>query len=317
MRLAIAPVLVLAFAGAAQAGGPSPGLLQGSTGLTNLSTPFRFVTLPGPATTTLTAIDKRTGDVTRWRTLRGSWGIPLVAFDGTPAGLSRDGKTLVVSDWVLPPDSPLRAKSTFRIYDTKLLTKRWELTLHGDWTFDALSPDAGMLYLIQHVSRQDVLKYQVRAYDLRRHRLLKRVIADKSQQGWVMQGMPIKRVASPDGRWVYTLYGAGDGDGYPFVHALDAVNGTAHCIGIPWTGNQDPLGRAVLRLDGANLVIAAGGHSFAIDRQTFALSLPARERDGGFPIGAIAGIAAGGTALLALAAFVALRRRPGTAGVPA
>ena len=315
MRLAIAALLVLAFAGAAQAAGPSPGLLQGSTGITNLSTPFRFVTLAGPATTTLTAIDKRTGAVARWRTLRGSWGIPLVAFDGTPDGLSRDGKTLVVSDWVLPPNSPLRAESTFRIYDTKLLTKRWELTLRGDWTFDALSPDAGTLYLIQHVSRQDVLKYQVRAYDLRRHRLLKQVIADKRQQGWVMQGMPIKRVASPDGRWVYTLYGAGDG--YPFVHALDAVNGTAHCIGIPWTGNQDPFGRAVLRLEGAKLVIVAGGRSFAIDTQTFALSLPAREHDGGVATGAIAGIAAGGTVLLALAAFVALRRRAGTAGLPA
>jgi hypothetical protein len=315
MRLAIAAFLVLAFAGAAQAAGPSPGLLQGSTGLTNLNTPFRFVTLAGPATTTLTAIDKRTGGVARWRTLRGSWGIPLVAFDGTPDGVSRDGNTLVVADWVLPPDSPLRMKSAFRIYDTKRLTKRWELTLRGDWTFDALSPDAGTLYLIQHVSRQDVLKYQVRAYDLRRHRLLTQVIADRRQQGWVMQGMPIKRVASPDGRWVYTLYGAGDG--YPFVHALDAVNGTAHCIGIPWTGNQDPLGRAVLRLDGAKLMIAAGGRSFAIDRQTFALSLAAREHDGGVGTGAIAGIAAGGTALLALAAFVALRRRPGTAGVPA
>lgn len=266
-------VFAVAVAGTAEAAGPSPGLLQGSTGLTNPRTPYRFVTLAGPATTTLTAIDKRTGGVARWRTLRGQWGIPLVAFDGTPDGLSRDGRTLVVSDWVQPPNSPLRSSSTFRIYDTKLLTKRLELTLRGDWTFDALSPDTATLYLIQHVSRRDFLKYQVRAYDLRRHRLLPQVVADKTQRGWLMQGVPIKRIASSDGRWVYTLYGAGDG--YPFVHALDSVNRSAHCIGLPWTGNQDPLGRAVLKLDREQLTISAGGRRFAIDRKTFALALPA------------------------------------------
>src|SRR5581483_4511345 len=132
-----------------------------------------------------------------------------------------------------------------------------------------------------------------------------------------MQGVPMKRLASPDGRWVYTLYGAGDG--YPFVHALDAAGGTAHCIGIPWHGNQDPLGRAVLRLEDGKLTIAAGGRRFAIDRRTFALSLPARG-DGGVSAGVIAGIAAGGTALLGLAAFAVLRRarrRPDAVGLPA
>ena len=199
MSRLLALLATLVFAGAAQAAGPSPGLLQGSTGITTPGQSQRFVTLAGPSTTTLAAIDKATGGITRWRTLRGSWGIPLVAFDGTPEGLSRDGKTLVVADWNQPPNSPLRASSTFRIYDTKLLTKRFAFRLRGDWGFDALSPDASTLYLIQHVSQQDVLKYQVRAYDLRRHRLLKQVIADKTQQGWVMQGVPMKRLAAPGG----------------------------------------------------------------------------------------------------------------------
>ena len=75
----------------------------------------------------------------------------------------------------------------------------------------------------------------------------------------------------------------------------------------------------MLRLEGGNLTIAAGGRLFAIDTKTFALSLPAREKNG-VSTGAIAGITAGGTMLLALAAFVALRRlrrRPGAAGLPA
>jgi hypothetical protein len=307
----------LVFAGAARAAGPSPGLLQGSTGITTPNQPFRFVTLDGPRTTTLAAIDKATGGVARWRTLSGSWGIPLVSFDGTAEGLSRDGKTLVIADWVQPQDSPLRSSSTFRIYRAKTLTKRDEFTLRGDFSFDALSPDARTLYLVQHVAGQDVFKYVVRAYDLRAQRLLPQAIADKTQRGWVMRGLPAKRLASPDGRWVYTLYRQDDGT--PFVHALDAVRRQAHCIGIPWQGSQDPLGRAALGLKGGKLTIAAGGRRFAIDTHTFALSLPARE-GGGVPTGLVAGLAAGGTALLALAAFVALRRsrrRSGAVGLPA
>src|SRR5581483_2149975 len=214
-RLAVALALpFLVFASAAGAAGPSPGVLQGSTGVTAPTTPFRFVALNGPGTTTLAAIDKTSGGVTRWRTLAGEWGIPLVTFGGTADGLSRDGRTLVVAEWTPPSTGPLRAQSTFGVYDTKALRERGRFTLRGDFSFDALSPDAGTLYLIQHVSEQDVFKYLVRAYDLRANRLLPTVVADKRQRGWVMRGLPVRRLASPDGRWVYTLYSQ-DG-GAPF-----------------------------------------------------------------------------------------------------
>jgi hypothetical protein len=59
-----------------------------------------------------------------------------------------------------------------------------------------------------------------------------------------MQGMPISRTTSTDGRWVYTLY-ANPG-GYGFVHALDTVNRLAHCVGVPWKG--DPGAQWDMRL---------------------------------------------------------------------
>ena len=65
------------------------------------------------------------------------------------------------------------------------------------------------------------------------------VSADKAQAGWVMEGSPMTRATSADGRWVYTLYSRPGG--YPFVHALDTVNGVAHCIGLPWRGDQAPM----------------------------------------------------------------------------
>jgi hypothetical protein len=306
--LVVLALSFLVFAGAARAGGPSPGLLQGSTGITTPNQHYRFVTLAGPQTTTLAAINKSTGALTRWRTFPGSWGIPLVTFDGTAEGLSRDGKTLVIADWVQPSDSPLRPSSSFRVYDAGSLKKRMQFTLRGDFSFDALSPDARTLYLIQHVSQQDVFKYLVRAYDLRTNRLLPRVIADTRQQGWIMRGLPMKRLASPNGRWVYTLYSQ-DG-GTPFVHALDAARQNAVCIGIPWTGGQEPLARAVLALGDGKLTITAGGRRFAIDTRTFALSLPGAPGRGAgeFPTGLVAGLGAGVFAAVTLVAL-ALRRR--------
>jgi DNA-binding beta-propeller fold protein YncE len=269
MTRLLAVLALFAFVGAAHGAGPSPGLLQGSTGITTPTQKYRFVTLAGPGTTTLAEIDKATGGVVRWRTLRGQWGIPVVAFDGTADGLTRDGTTLVVADWVSPENSAFRSRSSFRIYDANRLALRGGFTLRGDFSFDALSPDGGTLYLVQHLSEQDVFKYLVRAYDLRAGRLLPQAIADKRQQGWIMRGLPMRRLVSGDGRWVYTLYSQ-DG-GYPFVHALDAANRRAVCIGIPWKGNQAPLGRATLTLADGKLLISAAGRQFAIDTETLNL----------------------------------------------
>ncbi len=62
----------------------------------------------------ISAIDKATGRVVRSRVLHGEWGIPYVAFDGTVDGLSRDGRTLVIADWVQTGNSPFRPSSSFR-----------------------------------------------------------------------------------------------------------------------------------------------------------------------------------------------------------
>ena len=97
------------------------------------------------------------------------------------------------------------------------------ITLQGTFGFDALSPDASKLYLIQHLTANDIEHYIVRAYDLATHKLMPGRIADKTQKSWVMQGWAVSRVTSADGRWAYTLY-ANPG-GYPFIHALDTVNG--------------------------------------------------------------------------------------------
>ena len=40
------------------------------------------------------------------------------------------------------------------------------LTLPGSYTVDAISPDGRWLYLIHYTARRNLLRYEVRAYDL-------------------------------------------------------------------------------------------------------------------------------------------------------
>jgi hypothetical protein len=279
-----AALALFVLAPAARADGPqaSPGLIQGWTGVTAAGLSFRFVTLPAGNSTVLAQVRRSTGRVWGFRSFAGFWGIPQIANDGTAGGLSRDGKVVVLARW--DPRSYARRSSQFLLVSTRSFRVWRRVTLKGDFDFDALSPGARTLYLIEHVSTSDLTRYRVRAYDLAEQRLLPRVVADRRQAGWTMQGYPVTRAVSPDARWVYTLYQ--QPGGYPFVHALDAVSRTAVCVGIPWRGTQDILWSVRLRVDqhAPRLLLETprGRTLFAIDRHTFWVSRPAAPGRGGF-----------------------------------
>jgi hypothetical protein len=185
------------------------------------------------------------------------------------------------------------------------------ITLNGDFAFDALSPDASTLYLIQHVDANNINRYVVRAYDLRTHTLRPGRIADKTQLGWVMEGSALTRATSSDGRMVYTMYSRPGG--YPFVHALDTMGGTAHCIGLPWRGDQAPLANARLTLadDGKTLAVVLKGGRTWLTMNTTNWRLTHVPPANGFDLSPRWPLAAGGiTAAFVLAVgLVALGRR--------
>ena len=75
-----------------------------------------------------------------------------MAYDATPSGLSADGRTLVL----ISRGEPFRRNRTrFALVDTKTLRIRRRFTLKGDFSFDALSPDARTMYLIRYLSPRD------------------------------------------------------------------------------------------------------------------------------------------------------------------
>jgi hypothetical protein len=276
-RILLVLVAALVAAPAALADGIAPFATQGGPGALAPDDSSRYVALAAGAATTIVRTDAHDGGVLGSTTIPGAWGIPIATYASTGEGVSADGKTLVLADVV---HSWPHVRSSFAFLDPKTLRTRERITLRGDFAYDALSPDASRLYLIQHTSSSDTTRYVVRAVDTSTMRLLPGRIADRTQRGWVMEGYPLNRVASEDGRWIYTLYG--NTRNVPFVHALDTVNGVAHCVGLPLrAGDQTNLVIA-LRDGGRTLAVhwRSGRPWMAVDTRTWRLAEDSR---GGFP----------------------------------
>lgn len=198
--------------------------------------------------------------------------LQAVAYDGTPGGLSADGRTLVLAG---PPALSQQGRTRFAIVDAAKLRVRRTLTLKGQYGFDALSPDGRWLYLIEATERTPGA-YSVRAYDLRRGRMRPGVIIDPSEKPVEMWGLPMARATSPDGRFEYTLY---DGRDHEFIHVLDTVNRKAKCIDLPHLpAHVGSLGMAMAS-DGKRLSLDRNGEAVAnVDLASYAVSLPSHSR---------------------------------------
>ena len=236
-----AVVLTTAWAATAASGdgGPSPGVSWGWDGVLARNGQVRYVTLPAGRNSLLEVVRVRDGRVLNFRWLRGAYGVPLVAYDGTGGGLSRDGRRLVLSQQAFPHVDG--ATTRFLVLGTRRFQIKATVALKGVFSYDALSPDASTLYLIEHLPAQNNTGYRVRAYDVVAGRLLAKAVVDPKEPDERMSGQPLRRAESADGRWAYTLYT--NPGSHPFIHALDTVERTAVCIDLDWRGSQDRLWR--------------------------------------------------------------------------
>jgi hypothetical protein len=262
--LAAAAVVSVAasLAGAASAVGPWPGL---APSVSSSSGDVRYTAMRAGGMTTVKAV--REGAVVASTRIAGAFGIPAVTSLGTPGGLSPDGRLLVL---VQPPNyNGLRAQSRFVVLSTDRLARVATIALRGEFGFDAVSPDRRTLYVIQHVSGNDLVRYVVRAYDLAARRLLPRAIVDKRNPGEVMRGYPVARATTSGGDWVYTLYTKNPGSSLTFVHALNAAGRSAFCIDVPSSFGND-IWEAQLELSGDMLLVKtkAGTQVARIDTKT-------------------------------------------------
>lgn len=260
--LGLAATVVVGGGTAYADGAPSAGVSQGGSGV--VWGALRYVALPAPGGTSVAQIDSASGTVNGFVSLRGSWGVPIVAFDGTTSGVSADGQTLVLAQ---SSQTLLPSRSRFALVNPVKMRLQRVVTLPGAFYFDAISPDGRTMYLIQHTSAFNTLRYAVRAYDLRTDRLVPGTIVDRREPDERMAGYPIAREATGDGVWAYTLYQKPRGR--LFVHALDTSRGIARCIDLPRLAGvvQSMMG---LSVDGGRLDIVSGGAVLAaVDRSTF------------------------------------------------
>jgi hypothetical protein len=311
---------VLAAGGTAYGdGSPVAGVAEGGPGVTWGG--LRYVALPTRAGTAVAQIDRSTGEVNGYAALRGGWGIPQVAFDGSTAGITAGGETLVLGQLRQPFYA---STSRFALVDPSKMRVQRIVSIHGAFFFDAISPDGSSMYLIQLTRSGNGLGYAVRAYDLLHDRLVPGAVVDKTEPDERMAGFPMSRAASEDGTWAYTLYEKPTGR--YFVHALDTSARTARCIDLPRFASN---GSVRLRIDGGRLNVVEGGQVLAaVDRATFAVvrspasaaqsssaapqpQAPTRHSSGGAPLW----LAAPAALLLAgLALFAVRRRRPARGG---
>jgi len=115
----------------ADGGGPSPGPTWGSPGVVDRAHSIRYVALPaGARNTMLTAVSTRDGNVTRWAYLKGSFGIPAVAWDWSTGGLARNGRRLILV-------SQPAKRTRFLVIHPGTFRVRARFELRGAWAFDA------------------------------------------------------------------------------------------------------------------------------------------------------------------------------------
>jgi hypothetical protein len=245
----------------APAKGSEATVLLGGRGVLAPDGKTRYVTLTTGRQTIVSFVELPSGQVNRWRQVRGYFGVPVISLDGTTEGVSRNGRKLVLAEMYAD-------RTRFAVIDTTTMRLRL-VQLKGSWSFDAISPDGSILYLIQYTAIGGSPAYKVRAYDMTARRLFARPIVDSDIGERLMRGWALTRKTSSDGRWAYTLYARQKH--VPFVHALDTVRRQAYCIDVPLDlkKREQMTLRLSLRADRMLQIRQGRANVAAIDTRTF------------------------------------------------
>jgi hypothetical protein len=165
-----------------------------------------------PMSQSLVWHDALTGKQTGAATIKAAGPFSLV-------GLSQEGTRAVLVN-------VSKQQSTFAVVSP---SDEQTFTLPGTrWGFDALS--GNKLYLLQYLNNG----YEIRLYELASGTLAAKPLKDPKASSTIW-GLAWERVASPDGRYLFTLYVGGNGGA--MVHQLDLKTSAARCIDLPGTGD--------------------------------------------------------------------------------
>jgi hypothetical protein len=202
-----------------------------------------------PGSTRLDAFDSGTGNLERSFVLDGDWALSGVSPSGRWLALTRTAAPLR-----LPPSergegeggqawAAARAgqwKTSMQIVDADNGQVVHVLNLDGNFEVETISADGKSLFLVQHLPAVNPDHYLIRLYDLSKEQLLVDPLRAKGADE-VMAGLAWDGIASPDGRWLLTLY-LSTRRNVAFIHALNLHDKYPVCLDLPsGSGDFDQL----------------------------------------------------------------------------
>ncbi|HET8851088.1 MAG TPA: hypothetical protein VFN02_01035 [Ktedonobacteraceae bacterium] len=235
------------------------------TGLTSQNHQRLYTATARDGQTTISIINTQTGATMHSFVIVGRYSIAEQDFANSVS--SPDGRWLALrqSGWA-------NNRTTIALVDTQAGKLVKTVQLNGTFTLDAISPQAGIIYLLQYLN-DGSNHYYVKAYDTRANQLLPTIIADKGELNDPrMVGTALTRQVSADGEFAYTLYIDATRN-IAFVHILPLADKPesggsnelpvpqfARCIDLPTGKSADLLRYYTLALspDGSTLYAANG-----------------------------------------------------------
>jgi hypothetical protein len=210
-----------------------------------------YAAAPQQNSTILEVFEPKTSHLERRFTLTGRWSL---------SGVSPTGRWLALTR--LPSESEQQAWTQAKRWETEIQIidatngeVAHSMQLDGNFEVETISAAGDALFLIEHLPAINPTQYLIRLYDLSAERLQPDPLRAKTADDKLMTGLAWGGVASPDGRWLLTLY-LNTSRKMAFIHALNLVDKFPVCIDLPsgegdfeqleyYSLTLDPNGRTV------------------------------------------------------------------------
>lgn len=173
----------------------------------------------------------------RYDASSGNW-MGMVILDGrwTLASVSPRGVRVALTAGAGP-------STRVAIVNSDRLRLARRISLRGRFEVESISDRGDRLFLIEHLARS---QYRLRLYDVAQGTLRAGALRGPGEPS-VMAGRAWSAVASPNGRWLLTLY-LNTPRSTAFVHALDLHTRKPTCIFLPGRGGDRLLSQYTLTL---------------------------------------------------------------------
>jgi mono/diheme cytochrome c family protein len=191
-----------------------------------------YVAMTQYGNTRLERFDPATSQLEHSFGIAGRWSLSALSPSGRWLVLTRIPSGEDRAAWI----QEKRWQTDIQIVDSETGRTSHSLQLDGNFEVEAVSAAGDALFLIEHRPAVNPTEYLIRLYDLAAG-LQPDPLRAKTAADEVMTGLAWGGLASPDGRWLLTLY-LNTPRSVAFIHTLDLENRFPFCIDLPSGGGD-------------------------------------------------------------------------------